>query len=68
MKYTEVIIDAATGEQTVREFTPDEVAQIELKQKEINTKIAENDSKAAQREAIADKLGLTIDELKVLLG
>lgn len=68
MKYTEVIIDAATGEQTVREFTPDEVAQIELKQKEINAKIAENDSKAAQRKAIADKLGLTIDELKVLLG
>jgi hypothetical protein len=68
MKYTEVIIDALTGEETVREFSKEEVKQIELKQKEVNAKIVETEAKQAARQAIAEKLGLTADELQVLFG
>ena len=70
MKITERIIDATTGEETVveRDETAPEKKFRETRQKEIAAAIAEAEAKATARQAIADRLGLTADELQVLLG
>ena len=51
-----------------REMNDDEFAQYQIDQAEIAAKQAEAETKKAQRQAIADRLGLTLDELKLLLG
>lgn len=70
MKIIEKEYNIQTGLETVTER--DETAaerQARLKREtEIATAIAEAEAKAAARQAIADRLGLTADELKVLLG
>jgi len=68
----ETIYDVISGETTIREFTDAEIKELENARKE-NAKllaIAETEIKAkdAQRKAIAERLGLTVDELQVLLG
>ena len=72
MEYTEVITDALTGEVIVREFTKSEIAELKkqqsLKDAENAVIQAEAEAKATARQAIADRLGLTADELKLLLG
>jgi hypothetical protein len=72
MEYTEVITDALTGEVIVREFTKSEIAELKkqqsLKDAENAVIQAEAEAKAAARQAIAERLGLTADELQVLLG
>ena len=70
MKITEKIYDVTTGEETVveRDETAAEKKSREKREKEIAVAIAEAEAKVAQRQAIADRLGLTDDELKVLLG
>lgn len=62
------IVNCETGEEIVRDATAEEIAQRELDR--INA-IAEKDAaeaKAAQRQAILDRLGLTADELQTILG
>lgn len=70
--YFERIIDIQTGKETIREFTPDEIAQLEasrvITEAERAAKQAEAETKAAARQAILDRLGLTADEAKLLLG
>ena len=55
-----------------REMTDDEVAQFQAEQAaqdKLNGELAaEAEAKAAQRQAILDRLGLTADEAKLLLG
>ena len=70
MKIIEKEFNVETGEETIteREETPTEKALREKLQAEFEAEKAEAESKQAQRLAIAEKLGLTIDELKVLLG
>ena len=70
MKRIEKEFNALTGEETIteREETAQEVAEREAftaKQAELT---AEAEAKAAQRQAILDKLGLTADEAKLLIG
>jgi hypothetical protein len=65
---TKLIINCETGETTERELNKaekdqqkiDEISQAQM-QDEIN-------SKAEARQAIAERLGLTADELKILFG
>jgi hypothetical protein len=56
----------------VRDATLEEIAVIEAREAEAIAKeqaeAAEAQAKAAQRRAIADRLGLTADDLAVLLG
>jgi gamma-glutamyl phosphate reductase len=62
------IVNCETGEEIVRDATAEEISQRELDR--INA-IAEKDAaeaKAAQRQAILDRLGLTADELQTILG
>jgi hypothetical protein len=51
-----------------REMNDDEFAQYEADKAAQLAKQAEADAKVAEKQAIADRLGLTIDELKLLLG
>jgi hypothetical protein len=70
MKIIEKDFNIQTGEEIVteRDETVAEKKARETRQKEIATAIVEAEAKVAQRQAIADRLGLTADELKVLLG
>jgi hypothetical protein len=70
MKITEKEFNAITGEETIteRDETPAEKkARLDF-QKEVAAAQAEAEAKAVARQAIADRLGLTADELAVLLG
>jgi hypothetical protein len=66
------IHNIVTGEITDVPFTPDEIKEYEKVQKEQAEKNAasqaEAEAKATARQAILDRLGLTADEAKLLLG
>jgi hypothetical protein len=57
-----------TGEETIRDATAQEIAQIELDAANALARKAETDTKEAQRQAILDRIGLTADEAKLILG
>jgi phage anti-repressor protein len=70
MKIIEKEFNALTGEETITE-RDETAAETKLRldyAKEIAVKEAEAETKATARQAIADRLGLTADELQVLLG
>ena len=52
----------------VRDATPTEVAQIEARQAEAVAQAEAQTAKDLARQVVLDKLGLTADEAKVLLG
>jgi hypothetical protein len=70
MKIVEKDFNALTGEETIteRDETADEKKERETFIKEIALREAAAESKAAQRQLILDKLGLTADEAKLLIG
>lgn len=57
--------DASTGETTIRDFTADELAQLKA---DAEAEKAQQEQRAAAKQAILDKLGLTQEEVAVLLG
>jgi hypothetical protein len=70
MKITEKHFNTITGEETVieRDETTAEKKAREKFAKEILAAQVEAEAKETARQAIADRLGLTADELQVLLG
>ena len=52
----------------VRNATADETAQIEASQAEIQAQIDAAEVNAVARQAVLDKLGLTVDEAAALFG
>jgi hypothetical protein len=70
MKITERTHNVQTGEiiDVERDETAAEKKERETFQAEITKAQAEAQAKATARQAIADRLGLTADELQVLLG
>ena len=70
MKITEKEFNVLTGEETIteREETVDEIKIREKYAAEDAQLETERKAKAAAKQAIADRLGLTADELQVLLG
>ena len=70
MKIIERIFDAESNETTdiERDETTAEKKARENSHKEMALMKTESEAKTAQRQAIADRLGLTADELKLLLG
>jgi predicted nucleic acid-binding Zn-ribbon protein len=70
MKITEKEFNALTGEETIteRDETAAEKKLREVRTKELAAEIAEAEAKALARQAILDRLGLTADEAKLLLG
>jgi len=70
MKIIEKEFNALTGEETIteRDETAAEKKVREAKAKELATAKAEAEAKELARQAILDRLGLTADEAKLLLG
>ena len=70
MKIIEKQFNAITGEETIieRDETAAEKKAREMQEKEFAAAQAEAEAKATARQAIADRLVLTADELKLLLG
>jgi hypothetical protein len=70
MKIIEKEFNALTGEETIteRDETAAEKKARELFAKEVAAAKTQAEAKATARQAIADRLGLTADELAVLLG
>jgi hypothetical protein len=62
------IINCETGEEIIRDANADEIAQMATDTANATTAKAEAETKQAAKQAIADRLGLTADELKLLLG
>jgi hypothetical protein len=70
MKITEKEFNALTGETTVteRDETPQEQAQREVAEAEFAARKAEADARTAQRQAVLNRLGITEEEARILLG
>lgn len=70
MKIIEKEFNAQTGETTIieRELTVEEIKERKSFQEQSISLKAEAEAKAAARQAILDRLGLTEDEAKLLLG
>jgi hypothetical protein len=62
------IVNCETGEEIVRDATDAEIAQIELDAANAAAAKAEAEAKAAEKQALLDRLGITADEAKLLLG
>ena len=62
------IVNCETGEEIVKDATAEEIAQIELNAAEAKAEKTAAQAKEAARQAILDRLGLTADEAKLLLG
>jgi hypothetical protein len=69
---TKLVVDCSTGAVEEIELTAEEVADIELAGQEAEEQKAKEEEEKAAKEAaraeILEKLGLTADEAKVLLG
>ena len=61
-------VNIETGEEIVRDATAEEIAQMELDAVDYSAKKAEAEAKAAEKQALLDRLGITADEAKLLLG
>ena len=57
-----------TGIETIRDANADEIAQMKIDAKNAATRKAEVEAKEAAKSAILDRIGLTADELKMILG
>ena len=70
MKITETIYDVVTQETTIveHELTAQEIAERETAAKDHAQREAEATAKAAARQAVLDKLGLTTEEIAALLS
>jgi hypothetical protein len=62
------IINVESGEEITRDATLEEIAQMELDAAEAKAQKTAADAKETQRKAILDRIGLTADELKTILG
>ena len=62
------IVDCQTGEEIVRDATAEEIAQIKLNTAEVKAEKEAKEAKEAEKQAILDRLGLTADEAKLILG
>ena len=61
-------VNAETGEEIERVATAEEVAQIAADKAQSTAEKAELDAKAQEKQAILDKLGLSVEEAAALLG
>ena len=63
-----VIHDGITGEIITRDFNADELAQAKADKIAQDQAAADATANATARQALLDKLGITADEVKLLLG
>ena len=60
--------DCVTNQETVRDATKEEIAQIELDAKNALLRKTEFEAKEAAKLALLDRLGITAEEAALLLG
>jgi hypothetical protein len=63
-----VEINCETGEETIREATKAEKDDAELRKEQFEADQAEAEAKETAKAAILNRIGLTADELKTILG
>lgn len=68
MIYVERIVNVETGETTERPYTPAEIAKVEAAQAEAAARAEAETSKAIQKAALLERLGITEEEAKLLLS
>jgi hypothetical protein len=68
MEYFEKIVNAETGEETIREYSAKEIKAAQEEEARILAFTAEQEDKETARQAVLDKLGLTAEEAIALLG
>jgi len=68
MTYIERIFDATTGETTERPLTEKEVLEVEFNIKKAQEQADLQATRAAEKQAILDKLGITAEQAKLLLS
>jgi len=61
-------VNCITGEEIVRDANAEELAQMQLDADNAAARKAEAEAKAIAKAAILDRIGLTFDELKTILG
>jgi hypothetical protein len=62
------IVDVETGEEIVRDATAEEIAQMEIDAANAEARKQAEAQAAAQRQALLNRLGITEEEAKILLG
>jgi hypothetical protein len=62
------IVNVETGEEIIRDANAEEIAQMELDAANAISEKAEAEAKATEKQALLDRLGITADEAKLLLG
>jgi hypothetical protein len=62
------ILNCETGEEIIRDANAEEIAQIKIDLDNAVAQKAEIEAKSATKQAILDRIGLTADELKTILG
>lgn len=66
--YSEKIIDSLTGEETIRPYTADEVAEVNAAIKQTQLEAEQTKKAAAAKAVLLERLGITEEEAKLLLG
>ena len=62
------VYDCLTGETITRDYNAAELAQAKIDQLATAQAVADETARATARQALLDKLGITADEAKLLLG
>jgi DNA-binding protein YbaB len=62
------IVDCTTGEEIVRDANTEEIAQMKTQAENDAIAKSEAEAKETAKAAILDRIGLTADELKTILG
>ena len=68
MTYIERIVDATTGEETLRDYTAKEIAEVEKAIADNQARVEAQATKATEKAALLEKLGITADEATLLLS
>lgn len=64
--YKEKIVNVATGEETWRDYTEAEIAEVEAAHSEAAQRLAQEQAKEETRLAVLAKLGLTSEDISAL--
>jgi hypothetical protein len=62
------IVNAETGEEIIRDANAEELKQIAKDEADHKARIAKIEAKEIAKQAILDRIGLTADEAKLILG
>lgn len=68
MTYLHKTIDAVTGEETTKPYTEAELDEVKANESAENLRATEAATKAAEKAALLERLGITADEAALLLS